>query len=96
MRRIEQDMLPALPAAGEAEAFQRWRVEMFKRYSKKPDTVLEARLALLQTRIAPEIWRLRYRLTPGVCRSEAEWRDVCEAVILEYLLGLYPPERGQA
>lgn len=97
-RRIEEQMIPALrrmpdPERRRQEDFQRWRAGLLRQYAREPSLVLEARLEALRARLPVEVWETRHSTAFGACRNEEEWRDVCEAVILEYLTGRFPERR---
>ncbi|MEW6048497.1 MAG: hypothetical protein AB1609_18805 [Bacillota bacterium] len=79
-----------LPARNERE-FQWWRQGLLRKYASANDASLESRLEELRGQVRPETWAVRHRMSRAQAKDEAEWRAVCEAVIIEYLLGLYPP-----
>ncbi|HHV79099.1 MAG TPA: hypothetical protein GXX40_05735 [Firmicutes bacterium] len=87
IRFLEQNLSPEARVERE---FQRWRQGLFRRYATAEDSVLEQRLEELKAVIRPETWLIRHRMSRAQARDEAEWRAVCEVVIIEYLLGLYP------
>ncbi|MGB9866705.1 MAG: hypothetical protein ACPLPR_02200 [Bacillota bacterium] len=78
------------PEARAERDFQRWRQNLFKQYATADDAALVRRFEELRATIRPEIWSIRHRMSRAQAKDEAEWRAVCEAVIIEYLLGLYP------
>lgn len=79
-----------LPARNERE-FQWWRKDLLRKYAATDDALLERRFIELREAIRPETWEIRHRMCRVQAKDETEWRAVCEAVIIEYLLGLYPP-----
>ena len=73
----------------EAIEFQVWRKRVIEHYVDKPDRVLKARITALRKRTGSELWDVRYSADlSGV--DEVQKKAICEAFLLEYLLGTYP------
>ncbi len=88
IKMIERDL--SNPKARAERDFQRWRQELLRRYGAESEAHLWGRLAALREAIRPEIWAIRHAMGREQARDQDEWQAVCEAVIIEYLLGLYP------
>lgn len=96
VRDIEAQLQVAQGWEGGADevALQRWRIELLHKWRLARDEEIQSRLALLQANMTPGAWVTKhgYRGDP----KSPIYRLVCEAVILEYLLGVYPPARRLA
>lgn len=73
----------------EAIAFQIWRKRVLEHYASKPDRVLKARITALRKRTGEELWNVRYSADLSEV-DEVRKKAICEAFLLEYLLGTYP------
>lgn len=73
----------------EAIEFQMWRKRILEHYANKPDRVLKARVTALRTRTDKELWDVRYSADLSEV-DEVQKKAICEAFLLEYLLGTYP------
>lgn len=77
----------------EAIEFQIWRKRVLEQYADKPDRVLKSRLTTLRKKISPELWNARYSANLSQV-TDVEKKIICEAFLLEYLLGIYPGGEG--
>ena len=73
----------------EAIAFQVWRKRVIEHYVDKPDRVLKARITAIRKRTGSELWDVRYSADLSEV-DEVQKKAICEAFLLEYLLGTYP------
>lgn len=80
------------PKRSEEQTFHMWRIELLHKYATAPEQELTNRLGQLQASLPADMWNKKYQIgLSGILPAHKQ--AICEAGILEYLLGLYPVKR---
>lgn len=94
--QIEQLAASSDPASRTEQEFQWWRQGLLERHASADAAELRQRLADIKAVTRREIWADRHKMVKARAKDDAEWRALCEAAIIEYLLGLYPEVKRNA